>query len=87
MICDECVSALDVTVQAKIINLLQDLQDEFGLTYLFISHDLNLVKQFSDRIAIMKDGKIIEMGYSEEVYKNPKHQYTAQLIQSIPNLL
>lgn len=84
IICDEAVSALDVSVQAKVLNLLNDLKKEFGFTYIFISHDLSVVRYMSDRIMVMKDGRIIEAGEADEVYFNPKDDYTKQLIQSIP---
>lgn len=84
LICDEAVSALDVSVQAKVLNLLNDLKEEFGLTYIFISHDLNVVKYMSDRIMVMKDGKIVEIGTADEVYNFPKQTYTKQLIAAIP---
>ncbi len=82
LICDECVSSLDATVQAQVLDLLKDLQDNKGLTYLFISHDLAIVRQMSDRIAVMKDGKIIEMGPTEEVWNHPREEYTRQLLRS-----
>jgi len=84
ILCDESVSALDVSVQAEVLNLLNSLRDEFGLTYIFISHDLSVVKFMSDRILVMKDGKIIEEGVGEEIYTNPKNKYTEKLINSIP---
>ena len=84
IICDEAVSALDVSVQAKVLNLLNDLKKEFGFTYIFISHDLSVVRYMSDRILVMKDGKIVESGDADEVYDNPKEEYTKQLIASIP---
>ena len=84
IICDEAVSALDVSVQAKVLNLLNDLKEEFGFTYIFISHDLNVVRFMSDRIMVMKDGKIVEIGDADEVYKNPKSNYTKKLIESVP---
>jgi len=84
LICDEAVSALDVSVQAKVLNLLNELKEEFGLTYIFISHDLNVVKYMSDRIMVMKDGKIVEVGTADEVYNFPKEKYTKQLIAAIP---
>lgn len=84
IICDESVSALDVSIQAQVLNLLNDLKKEFGLTYLFISHDLSVVKYMSDRIIVMKDGKIEEMGEADEIYENPKSDYTAKLLNSIP---
>lgn len=84
IILDEAVSALDVSVQAQILNLLNDLKEEFNLTYIFISHDLAVVKYMSDRIIVMKDGKIEETGNASELYKNPVSEYTKTLIESIP---
>jgi peptide/nickel transport system ATP-binding protein len=84
IICDESVSALDVSVQAQVLNLLKELQDEFGLTYIFISHDLSVVKFMSDRIMVMNQGKIEEIGPAEEIYHQPEQAYTRQLIASIP---
>lgn len=84
IICDESVSALDVSVQAQVLNLLKELQAEFRLTYIFISHDLSVVKFMSDRIAVMNRGKIEEMGTAESIYRNPQQAYTRQLISSIP---
>ena len=84
IICDESVSALDVSVQAQVLNLLLDLKEEFDLSYLFISHDLNVVKFISDEIGVMKDGKIVEYNYSDEIYKNPTEQYTKDLLSAIP---
>lgn len=84
IICDESVSALDVSVQAQVLNLLSDLRDQFNLSYIFISHDLSVVKHFSDRIIVMNKGKIVEEGFPEEIYSNPKESYTQQLIEAIP---
>ncbi len=83
IICDESVSSLDVSVQARILNLLNDLKDSLGLTYLFISHDLSVVRYMSGRILVMKDGKLVEQGYGEEVFSNPSSDYTKELIDSI----
>lgn len=85
IVCDESVSALDVSVQAQVLNLLKDLQQEFGLTYIFISHDLSVVKFVSDRIMVMNRGKIEEIGPAEAVYNHPTREYTRQLIQAIPH--
>jgi peptide/nickel transport system ATP-binding protein len=84
IICDEAVSELDVSVQAQVLNLLNDLKSEFGFTYIFISHDLSVVKFMSDRIVVMKDGKIEEIGMADEVHNNPKREYTQKLISAIP---
>jgi len=84
VICDEPVSALDVSIQSQILNLLLDLQQEMNLSYLFIAHDLAVVKHVSDRIAIMYLGRIVEMGGADEVYERPKHPYTQALISAIP---
>lgn len=84
IICDESVSALDVSVQAQVLNLLRQLQQDFGLTYIFISHDLSVVKHLSDRIIVMNKGKIEEMGFPEEIYFHPKAAYTKKLIAAIP---
>jgi peptide/nickel transport system ATP-binding protein len=85
IICDESVSALDVSVQAQVLNLLKDLQVDFGLTYIFISHDLSVVKFVSDRIMVMNQGKIEEIGFSDKIYNHPTREYTRQLIQAIPD--
>lgn len=84
IICDESVSALDVSVQAQVLNLLKELQDEFQLTYIFISHDLSVVKFMSDRILVMNRGQIVEQGIAENIYREPKEEYTQKLIASIP---
>ena len=84
LICDEAVSALDVSIQAQLLNLLQELQDETGMSYLFISHDLAVVKRMADEVMVMKDGEIVERGASEEIYADPKHPYTRALLASVP---
>ena len=84
IICDESVSALDVSVQAQVLNLLNELKEEFGLTYIFISHDLSVVKYMSDRMVVMQDGKIEEMGDADQIYTEAKTTYTQKLISAIP---
>jgi ABC-type oligopeptide transport system ATPase subunit len=84
IVCDEPTSALDVSIQSQILNLLRDLQQEFGLSYLFISHDMAVVEHMCDRIAVMKDGKIVEMGEREQVIASPQHAYTQALLHAVP---
>jgi len=84
LVCDESVSALDVSVQAQVLNLLQDLQDEFGMSYLFISHDLAVVKYMADEVMVMRQGRVVEMADADELYRNPQHAYTRSLLAAIP---
>ncbi len=84
IVCDEPVSALDVSIQAQILNLLRDLQRDFGLTYLFIAHDLAVVRAMSDTIAVMNQGKLVEVGPAEQVYNSPQNEYTKALLTAVP---
>jgi oligopeptide transport system ATP-binding protein len=84
VICDEPVSALDVSIQAQIVNLLDDLQDEFGLAYLFVAHDIGVVRHISDRIAVMNEGKIVEQGTADQVCESPQDEYTKKLLAAVP---
>ena len=84
IVADEPVSGLDVSVQAQVLNLMMDLQDELGLTYLFVSHDLSVVNQISDRVVVMYVGRVVEVGTPQELFHNPKHPYTSALISALP---
>lgn len=84
VVCDECVSALDVSIQSQIINLLEELKEKEGLTYLFISHDLSVVRYISDRICVMYLGNVVELADAETIFKDPRHPYTIALLSSIP---
>jgi peptide/nickel transport system ATP-binding protein len=84
IVCDESVSALDVSVQAQVLNLLNELKRDFNFTYIFISHDLSVVKFMSDRMMVMQQGRIVESGEADQIYRNPQHPYTKTLIDAIP---
>ena len=85
IVCDEAVSAMDVSVQAQVLNLLKELQARRNLTYIFISHDLSVVKFMADTMAVMRAGIIVEQGIAEAIYSNPKEDYTKRLIEAVPN--
>jgi ABC-type oligopeptide transport system ATPase subunit len=84
VVCDEAVSALDVTIQAQVIDLLMELRDKLGLSYLFISHDLSVVKRICDRTVVMRHGKVVESGATKDLVENPRSDYTKRLIAAVP---
>ena len=84
LVCDEPISALDVSIQAQILNLMKDLQERLNLTYLFIAHDMSAVRHFSDRIAVMYQGEIVELGEAAQICSDPQHPYTQKLISAVP---
>ena len=86
VVCDESVSALDVSVQAQVLNLLNDLKERYGYTYLFITHDLSVVKFLSDRIMVMEKGRIVESGPTDALFANPRHPYTQKLLAALPKI-
>jgi ABC-type oligopeptide transport system ATPase subunit len=83
LVCDEPVSSLDVSIQAQILNLLLDLQEEYGLTMVFVSHDLAIVRHMSDRVAVMYQGEVVELAGSDQIYRSPRHDYTRALLSSV----
>jgi peptide/nickel transport system ATP-binding protein len=87
IVADEPVSALDVSVQAQVLNLMQDLQDEFGVTYLFISHDLSVIDLVCDEVLVLKDGRVVEQGHPDDLFQHPKHPYTQRLVAAVPGRL
>ncbi|MCR4636700.1 MAG: ABC transporter ATP-binding protein, partial [Butyrivibrio sp.] len=84
VIADECISALDVSIQAQVVNLMKDIQEELGTAYLFIAHDLSMVKYISDRIGVLHLGHLLETGTTDEIFNNPVHPYTKSLLSAIP---